>query len=125
RFKPIEVGRAGDGDGGSGGGQRAAAQGAPGQGGAARGMRGAAQAMGDAARPQRRQQTVYVVAADNSVKPVAVRTGISDGRFTAITDGELKVGDKIGVGFQTAKADVQGSSPVGGRGPGGGGGRRF
>jgi HlyD family secretion protein len=126
RFKPIEVGRAGDSDGDGGGGQRAAAARSAGQGGAARGMRGAAQALDDAARPQRRQQTVYVVSADNTVKPVAVRTGISDGRFTAVLDGELKPGDKIAVGFQTARADIQGSSPVGGgRGPGGGGGRRF
>ena len=127
RFKPIEVGRAGDndGNGGGGGGQRAAAQGAPGQGGAARGMRAAAQALGDGARPQRRQHTVYVVSGDNTVKPVTVRTGISDGRFTAILDGELKAGDKIAVGFQTARADIQGTSPVGGRGGGGGGGRRF
>jgi HlyD family secretion protein len=121
RFKPIEVGRAGDSD---GDGQRGAGQGAASQGGAQRGMRGAAKALGDAARPQRRQQTVYVISADNAAKPVTVRTGISDGRFTAILDGELKAGDKIAVGFQTAKADIQGSSPMGGRGPGGGG-RRF
>jgi HlyD family secretion protein len=126
RFKPIEVGRAGDNDNdGGGGGGRSSGAGAPAQGGVARGMRGAAQALGDAARPQRRQHTVYVLTADNGVKPVAVRTGISDGRFTAVLDGELKPGDKIAVGFQTAKADIQGSSPMGGRGPGGGGGRRF
>jgi HlyD family secretion protein len=133
RFKPIEVGRASDGEAGSGGGRATQAgpggpRGQGGQGGGqAKGVRGAAQALGDAQRPHRRQQTVYVVGANNAVRPVTVKTGISDGRFTAITDGELKEGEKIAVGFLTAKADVQGASPMGGagRGPGGGGGRRF
>ena len=65
--------------------------------------------------------------ADNKLRPVEVRTGISDGRFTSITDGDLKAGDKIAVGFVTAKADQQGASPMGmggGPRPGGGGGRR-
>ena len=41
-------------------------------------------------------------------------------------EGELNAGDKIAVGFATAKVDQQGSLPagMGGRGPGGGGGRR-
>ena len=64
-------------------------------------------------RAARRQQTVYVVGADGQLKPVNVKIGISDGRFTAITDGELNVGDKIAVGFATAKVDQQGSLPAG------------
>jgi HlyD family secretion protein len=116
RFKPIEVGRAGD-DTAS----RTALEGT-----AARGAVGAGRALAGGMRAARRQQTVYVVAADGQLKPVEVKIGISDGRFTAITEGELNVGDKIAVGFATAKVDQQGSLPagMGGRGPGGGGGGR-
>ena len=116
RFKPIEVGRAGDNDAAS----RTALEGT-----AARGVSAAGRALADGTRAARRQQTVYVVGADGQLKPVNVKIGISDGRFTAITDGELNVGDKIAVGFATAKVDQQGSLPagMGGRGPGGGGGR--
>jgi HlyD family secretion protein len=117
RFKPIEVGRAGD---------DAAAKAAL-DGTAVRGANAAAMALDGAARGGRRQQTVYVVGPDDKLKAVKVKTGISDGRFTAITDGDLKPGDKIAVGFVTAKVDQQGSLPAGmgaGRGPGGGGGGR-
>ena len=117
RFKPIEVGRAGDND--------AAAKAAL-DGTAVRGAAAAAAALGGAGRGGRRQQTVYVLGSDGKLKAIKVKTGISDGRFTAITEGELNPGDKIAVGFATAKVDQQGSLPagMGGRGPGGGGGRR-
>jgi HlyD family secretion protein len=117
RFKPIEVGRAGDNDPAS----RTALEGT-----AARGAAGAGRALAGGMRAARRQQTVYVLGADGQLKPVNVKVGISDGRFTAITEGELNVGDKIAVGFATAKVDQQGSLPagMGGRGPGGGGGGR-
>jgi HlyD family secretion protein len=117
RFKPIEIGRAGDNDAAV----RTALEGT-----AARGASAAAEALGGAGRAGRRQQTVYVVRTDGELKAVNVKTGITDGRFTAITDGELNAGDKIAVGFATAKVDQQGSLPagMGGRGPGGGGGRR-
>lgn len=119
RFKPIEVGRAGGGETAT----KAAVEGNP-----PRGAARAGQALGGGPRPPKHQQTVYVVLADNKLKPVEVKTGISDGRFTAVTDGELKAGDKIAIGFMTAKADQQGASPMGmGGGPrpgGGGGGRR-
>ncbi len=117
RFKPIEVGRAGENDAAA----RTALEGT-----AARGAAGAAQALGGLGRGGRRQQTVYVLGDGGELKAVPVKTGISDGRFTAITEGDLKPGDKIAVGFATAKVDLQGSPPagMGGRGPGGGG-RRF
>jgi HlyD family secretion protein len=117
RFKPIEVGRAGENDAAS----RTALEGTAARGGAA----AAGRALAGGMRAARRQQTVYVVLADGQLKPVEVKIGISDGRFTAITDGALNVGDKIAVGFATAKVDQQGSLPagMGGRGPGGGGGR--
>jgi HlyD family secretion protein len=118
RFKPIEVGRASDSNDTA---TRTALEGT-----AARGAAAAAQAMGGAQRGARRQQTVYVVGLDGKLKPVKVKTGISDGRFTAITEGDLTDGDKIAVGFSTAKVEQAGSLPagMGGRGPGGGGGRR-
>jgi HlyD family secretion protein len=114
RFKPIEVGRAGENDPAS----RTALEGTAARGGPA----GAGRALAGGMRAARRQQTVYVVGADGQLKAVNVKTGISDGRFTAITEGELNVGDKIAVGFATAKVDQQGSLPagMGGRGPGGG-----
>ena len=118
RFKPIEVGRAGDNDPAA----RTALEGT-----AARGAAAAGRALAGGMRAARRQTTVYVVGADGQLKPVNVKTGISDGRFTAITEGELNPGDKIAVGFVTAKVDQQTSLPPGmggGRGPGGGGGRR-
>jgi HlyD family secretion protein len=119
RFKPIEVGRAGDSDAAS----RTALEGT-----GARGAAAAAMALGGPGRGGRRQQTVYILGSDGKVNSVSVKTGISDGRFTAITEGELNVGDKIAVGFLTAKVEQQGSLPggMGGgqRGPGGGGGRR-
>jgi len=117
RFKPIEVGRAGENDVTA----RTALEGT-----AARGAASAGRALTGGMRAARRQQTVYVVGSEGQLKPVNVKTGISDGRFTAIMEGELNAGDKIAVGFATAKVDQQGSLPagMGGRGPGGGGGRR-
>jgi HlyD family secretion protein len=117
RFKPIEVGRAANTDVAS----RTALEGT-----GARGAQAAAQALGGG-RATRRRQSVFVVGADGALKQVDVKTGISDGRFTAITEGDLKPGDKVAVGLATAKVDQQGSLPpgMGGpRGPGGGGGRR-
>lgn len=72
-----------------------------------------------------KSQTVYILGADKKLKPVEIRTGISDGRFTQVISGELKEGDTIVVGLVTSK--VEGPPPMGGQGPGGpggGGGRR-
>jgi HlyD family secretion protein len=74
-------------------------------------------------------QTVYTIAADGlgEPKPVEIRSGVTDNRFTQVTSGELKPGDTVIVGLVTAKADTSGSRPPGtGAGsPGGPGGRRF
>jgi HlyD family secretion protein len=74
-------------------------------------------------------QTVYMLVMDGkkqTLKPVAIRTGISDGRFTAVVSGELKPGDDVVIGLATSK--VEGPPPMGGQGGGGGrpagGGRR-
>jgi len=117
RFKPIETGRSAQNDPAA----RAALEGT-----AARGATAAANALAAGQRGSRRQQVVYVVDASGAVHPVNVKTGITDGRFTAVTDGDLKAGDNVAVGFLTAKVDTAGSLPpgMGGRGPGGGGGGR-
>jgi HlyD family secretion protein len=51
-------------------------------------------------------------------KPVEVRTGITDGRFTQIVSGGVKAGDVVITGLATAKAATTGASPMGA--PGGG-----
>jgi HlyD family secretion protein len=72
-----------------------------------------------------KMQTVYILDAEKKLKPVEIRTGISDGRFTQVISGALKDGDEVVVGNATSK--VEGPPPMGGAGPGGpprGGGRR-
>lgn len=131
RFKPpTEEGKAATATGGGDGAERQAMR--SGQGGA--GPPGAASQMpggrrrrigaGDAAAEK--QQTVYVFTPEKTLKAVQIRTGISDGRFTAVISGDLKAGDPVVVGVATSK--VEGPPPMGGQGqPGGGargGGRR-
>jgi HlyD family secretion protein len=90
------------------------------------GNQSAARQFGQSAggRPKKtaNQQTVYTVAADGigDPKPVAIKTGISDGRFTQVASGELKPGETVVVGLATAKADATAARPGGGGAPGGG-----
>ncbi len=122
RFKPIETGRSSGNDAAA----KAALDGTAAKG-SGQGVAGAANALAAGQRGSRRQQVVYVLGAGDELKAIPVKTGITDGRFTAVTDGDLKPGDKIAVGFATAKVEGQGTLPpgMGGqRGPGGGGGRR-
>jgi HlyD family secretion protein len=97
------------------------------------GLAGAARQMPAGRRgPAGKTQTIYLLAGDakdkdkKTLKPVEIRTGISDGRYTHVVSGELKPGDEVVVGIATAK--VEGPPPMGGQGgPGGGqrgGGRR-
>ena len=83
---------------------------------------------GNGNRPHgtRAAHTVYVAAKENgakdvSAKPTQIRTGISDGVFTEVTDG-LKEGDEVITGqtltSAAAAAANQSSNPFGG-------GRRF
>ena len=65
-------------------------------------------------------QTIYELGADGEPKPVEIRTGITDGRYTEVVSGDLKAGDTVVVGLVTAKADASAGRP-----PGGPGGRRF
>lgn len=113
---------------GAGGGARGAGGGRRGGGGAGGG--GGGFAGGRGAQPASR--TIYILAAGkNSGDPipqaVRVRTGISDGTYTEVTDG-LKEGDTIIIGVKLPQATIAappgGASPFGGGGGGGGGGGR-
>lgn len=68
-------------------------------------------------RPPRggREQTVHVLRQGGRLEPVPVRTGVSDGRYTAVLEGALAPGDRVVVGVATAKADSSGTQPFGGR----------
>jgi HlyD family secretion protein len=138
RFKPIETGRGGANDpaakaaldGTAARGRGATGDPGPrgGGGGGGGALAGAADALAAGQRGGRHRQVVYIVGPNEELKEVEVKTGITDGRFTAVTEGDLKAGDKIAVGFATAKVDGQGTLPpgMGGPRPGGGpgGGRR-
>lgn len=88
----------------------------------ARGLAGAAGALESAAtreRPLKKQQMVYVLGGRDALTPVSLRTGISDGRFTAVLEGDLEAGQRVVIGLATSKVEP------GTRFPGGGGGRGF
>jgi HlyD family secretion protein len=95
------------------------------------GRRGGAGGAGGTVTRAQTSRTVYVLAsgkdsADPVLQAVRVKTGISDGTNTEITDG-LKDGDTVIIGVKlpqssAASAAVGGASPFGG---GGGGGRGF
>ena len=86
-----------------------------------RGVEGAAEALGGGKTPSKRQ-TVYILGPDKKPKPVEIRTGISDGHFTEVVEGGLKLGDQVITGLATTK--VEGPAAFGGAGRGGGGGGR-
>ena len=86
----------------------------------ARGMQGAAGALGGPPM-RKRPQTVYMMDAEGKLKPVEIRTGITDGHYTQVVSGDLKVGDMIVVGLATSKVET--NAPPGSAGPMGGGAR--
>jgi HlyD family secretion protein len=51
------------------------------------------------------RQTVYVLGADNDLRPIVVTTGLSDGRFTIVTSDELKPGMKVVTAIKSADAE--------------------
>jgi multidrug efflux pump subunit AcrA (membrane-fusion protein) len=73
-------------------------------------------------RDASKAQTVYTLDAEKKLKAVEIRTGISDGRYTQVVSGLLKVGDLVVVGMATSK--VVSAPPMGGSGGPGGGPRR-
>jgi HlyD family secretion protein len=62
---------------------------------------------------------VYVLApGTKKLRPVRVSTSITDGTYTAVRAQDLKAGDQVVVGLQTARAAGPGTPPGGGaRGP--------
>jgi HlyD family secretion protein len=76
-------------------------------------------------RPPKPGQTVYLIPANGqgNPKPVEIRTGITDGRFTQIASGDLADGATVVVGLVTARAEA--SRAPGMQQPMAGGRRRF
>ncbi|HEV8479545.1 MAG TPA: efflux RND transporter periplasmic adaptor subunit [Candidatus Eisenbacteria bacterium] len=75
---------------------------------------------------EQRNQTVYVLQPNKKMKPVTIRTGITDGAFTEVVSGPLKEGDLVvtGIEGQTSAQSNNLSAPPGfGGGIRGGGGR--
>jgi HlyD family secretion protein len=72
-------------------------------------------------------QTVYTLPSPQAEdpKPVEIRTGITDGRFTQVASGSLKAGDTVVTGLVTTKAETMQQRPPGMGGGPAGGGRRF
>jgi len=83
---------------------------------------------GGGPRPKK-ASTIYIMGEDKKLKPVQIRTGISDGRFTEVVEGDIKPGDLVVVGLATSKVEGPAAfggqaGPGGGARPGGGGGGR-
>ncbi len=67
-----------------------------------------------------RPTTVYELqGAKGEPKPVEIRTGITDGRYTQVISGDVKPGDPVIVGLATAKAAAPGTTGPPGAAPGG------
>jgi HlyD family secretion protein len=82
---------------------------------------------GKARRPG---QTVYTIEAPQvgAPRPVEIKSGVTDGRFTQVAGGPLKEGELVVVGLVTARAEASaGRNPMAPAMPGGpgGGARRF
>jgi len=46
------------------------------------------------------QQRIWILSSDGQVKPLLIKTGISDGRYTEVFNGSLNEGDKVIVGYR-------------------------
>lgn len=67
---------------------------------------------------EKKQQTIYILDANKKPQPVQIRTGITDGRYTEVVEGNLKEGQDVIVGLATSKAESGASgSPFGGGRP--------
>jgi HlyD family secretion protein len=134
RFRPTDAAPGGDAARGGGGGRAAGgsagAAGAGGPGGAggagaeerlarmrsggAAGAAGALDPTADGEARPKPMQTIYLDDGRGGLKTVSIRTGISDGRFTEIVEGPLKIGDLVVIGQATVKVDTS-TRPPGGR----------
>jgi len=81
------------------------------------GLERAAGALSEVIPGSPRRQNVYIAGPDGALRSVPVRTGLTDGRFTQILEGELREGDRIAVGVATAKSADGGSFPGAASGP--------
>lgn len=84
-------------------------------------------ARGEGRRGGMRQiQRVWVLDENKNLKPIPIRTGISDNRFVEVKGGPLKEGDEIVVGMEmSSAAPTQAQrNPFTPQSPTGGGGRR-
>jgi HlyD family secretion protein len=105
-------------------------RGATGMGERGQGLNGVAGGFPGGGGHRRQTQTVYVIGEKNALRPVKIRTGITDGHFTQVVqvvEGTLNPGDKVATGLATSKVEQTGTSsfpgapggrPGGGRGPG-------
>jgi len=64
---------------------------------------------------RRNSQTVYVLTETQTLQPISIRTGISDGHFTQVVSGDLEAGMKIVTGLTTLKVE---GTQTSGRPPG-------
>jgi len=73
-------------------------------------------------------QTVWVITGKDELKPVRIRTGISDNRYVELIGGDLKEGDDVVIGMDInngSSMQAQQNNPFAPRMPGGGGQRRI
>src|SRR5438034_10781277 len=116
----AESGRGGAGAGGGAGGPSEGKR----SGGSGRGQGGAA-GPGGTGRPrgERQSRTVYILAGVENPKPqpVQIKTGISDGAMTEVTEG-LKEGDQLVTAMLSGEGSTAATRPTN---PFGGGMRRF
>jgi HlyD family secretion protein len=66
-----------------------------------------------------KRQTIHLLDSNKKLKPVQVRTGISDGHYTQVVEGDVHTGDNVVVGLVTSKVDSA-APPGSNRGPMGG-----
>jgi HlyD family secretion protein len=118
RFRPDNVGPPGGAAGNAAGGGRrqAGAGGNSGQGGQRWNRDNAASANeGEIAAPEAPKRTVYVLV-DGKPAPREITTGITDGRVTEVTGGDLKEGDNVIVAIAGQNPNQQRGGPGGQRG---------
>jgi HlyD family secretion protein len=118
----VAGGTAGAGAGGPGanrGGGPGVAGGAPAAGGAAgQGGRPGGGPGGRRTSGANRSAVVYVaVSGSNKLRPVRVVTSITDGAYTAVRSKDLKAGDPVVIGLQTARAAGPGAQAGASRAP--------
>jgi len=64
-----------------------------------------------------RSAVVYVAVSGNKLRPVRVITSLTDGTYTAVRSKDLKAGDPVVIGLQTARAGTPGSPAGAARAP--------